>query len=191
VVRETTERTSRLFRISVTAVLVLGLCALVYSEWTAHRLRQDVRRLREAVASANEEQRQFMARIAEERERAQDEKRRLEKEIAEARVREPWAGCARPSPRRPVGARGPAHTASARPESERAVGERIIRDYGGGGLIQAVTWRRSGRPSVPPRRGRVAAPQGRRDVLSLRGHGRSHTPTISAPASWWTPKACS
>lgn len=154
VVRETAERTSRLFRVSVTVVLGLGLCALLYSQWTARRLRQDVKRLREAVASANEEQRQFMARIAEEKDRALEEKRRLEGEITEARAREDDLG-------RRLREAQSAEAQSVREdlrltrerlstlESERAAGERIIRDFGGGiGLIQGsyAYYDASGRP---------------------------------------------
>jgi S1-C subfamily serine protease len=185
VVRETAERTSRLFRVSVAVVLALGLCALAYSEWTAHRLRQDVKRLREAVASANEEQRQFMARIAEERERAQDEKRRLENEVAEARAREEGLN-------RRLNEAQSAEAQSVREdlrltrerlstlESERAAGERIIRDFGGGvGLVQGsyAFFDASGRPlRVHP--GEDGEPRRKEDgtlLLSTEGTGAPYT----------------
>jgi Trypsin-like peptidase domain/FHA domain len=142
VVKETAARTSLLFRVSVAVVLGLGAVALVYSQWQARRLRQDVKRLREAVATANEEQRQFLERIEEERRRGTAERRRLEGEIAEAQKREEELN----------GKLREAQTAESLKvrddlkltrerlqtlESERAAGERIIRNYGGGvGLVQ-------------------------------------------------------
>jgi hypothetical protein len=116
--------------------------ALLYSQWQQLKLRQDVKRLREAVATANEEQRQFLERIEEERQRTATDRQLLEKEIAEARKREEELN----------GKLREAQSAEARAvrddlkltrerlvtlESERAAGERIIRDYGGGvALIQ-------------------------------------------------------
>src|SRR6185295_3498780 len=88
VVKETVARTSLLFRLCVVVVVGLGALALGYSQWQARRLRQDVKRLREAVAIANEEQRQFLERIEDERKRNTVERRRLEAEIAEAQRRE-------------------------------------------------------------------------------------------------------
>ncbi|HEY6547907.1 MAG TPA: trypsin-like peptidase domain-containing protein, partial [Vicinamibacteria bacterium] len=140
--RETAERTSRLFQVSVALVLALGLAAALYSQWQARRLRQDVKRLREAVASANLQQREFIARIADERQRTDEEKRRLESEIEAARARENTLN-------QKLREAQSAETQSVREdlrltrerlvtlESERAAGERIIRDFGGGvGLIQ-------------------------------------------------------
>ncbi len=142
VARETAERTSRLFQVSVALVVALGLAAALYSQWQARRLRQDVKRLREAVASANLQQREFIARIADERQRTDEEKRRLESEIEAARARENTLN-------QKLREAQSAETQSVREdlrltrerlatlESERAAGERIIRDFGGGvGLIQ-------------------------------------------------------
>jgi S1-C subfamily serine protease len=142
VVKETAARTSLLFRVSVAVVLGLGALALGYSQWQARRLRQDVKRLGEAVANANEEQRQFLERIEEERQRGTLERRRLEAEITEARRREEELN----------GKLRDVQTAESLKvrddlkltrerllalESERAAGERIIRDYGAGvGLVQ-------------------------------------------------------
>jgi S1-C subfamily serine protease len=142
VVHETVIRTSRLFRILVAVVLGLALLALAYSQWQARRLRQDVTRLREAVADANERQRLFLARIDEERARADDEKRRLQQEIDDARARAAELD-------RKLQAAQSAEAHALREdlrltrerlltlESERAAGERVIREYGAGvGLVQ-------------------------------------------------------
>jgi S1-C subfamily serine protease len=142
VVREAAARTSRLFRVTVAVLLGVGAVTLLYSQWQARKLRQEVTRLREAVAVANEEQRQFLERIGEERRRGDDERKRLETEIAEARSREEALN------RRLSAERSAEDTALRKDlratrerlatlETERAAGERIIRDYGGGvGLIQ-------------------------------------------------------
>lgn len=142
VVKETAARTSRLFRVSVAVLLALGAVALLYSQGQARRLRQDVKRLREAVATANEEQRQFLERIEEERRRGTDERRRLEGEITEARRREEElnAKLRETQSAEALAVRDDLKLTRKRLlalESERAAGERIIRDYGGGvGLVQ-------------------------------------------------------
>ena len=142
VVTETAARTSLLFRVSVAVVVGLGALALGYSQWQAHRLRQDVKRLGEAVATANEEQRQFLDRIAEERQRADTERRRLENEITEARRREEELNgkLREAQSAESLKVRDDLKLTRERLltlESERAAGERIIRDYGAGvGLVQ-------------------------------------------------------
>ena len=142
VVKETAARTSRLFRISVAVVLGLGALALLYGQWQARRLRQDVKRLREAVATANEEQRQFLDRIEEERQRGATERRRLEGEITEARRREEELNgkLREAQSAESLKVRDDLKLTRERLlslESERAAGERIIRDYGAGvGLVQ-------------------------------------------------------
>jgi S1-C subfamily serine protease len=142
VVRETVARTSRLFRVAVALAVALGLLAGVYGQWQARKLRQEVKRLRDAVAAANEAQRQFMERIEEERHRAEDDRRRLEARIAEARAREDELNLRLREVQSAEAQAVRADLATTRErllalESERAAGERIIRDFGGGvALIQ-------------------------------------------------------
>jgi S1-C subfamily serine protease len=142
VVRETVARTSRLFRVTVAVVLVLGALALLFSQWRAHQLRQEVKRLQEEMAASDRERRELLARIDEERGRAGQERLALEAQIAGARARE-----ARLEERlREVQSAEAQAVRSdlaatrerlAALESERAAGERVIRDYGGGvALIQ-------------------------------------------------------
>jgi S1-C subfamily serine protease len=142
VVKETAARTSRFFRVSLAVVLALGAIALLYSQWRAHSLRQEVTRLNEAMAASSREQRLFLERIEEERRRGRQERLELEAAIAEARARE-----AELAERLHETQSAEAHSvradlASTRRrlaalESERAAGERVIRDYGGGvALIQ-------------------------------------------------------
>jgi S1-C subfamily serine protease len=142
VVRETAERTTRLFRVSVAVILALGLGAALYSQWHGRRLRQEMKRLREAVATAQAQQQEFVARIAEERRRSDEEKQRLEAEIQAARAR---ASALDQTLREAQSAEDQAVREDLRLtrerlatlESERAAGERIIRNYGGGvALVQ-------------------------------------------------------
>jgi hypothetical protein len=126
----------------VALVLLLGAGALVYSQWQARKLRQEVRRLREAMVTANEEQRQFLGRIEEERRRGDEERRRLEGQITEARTREDELNQKLREAQSAEAQLVRADLAATRErlltlEAERAAGERIIRDYGGGvALIQ-------------------------------------------------------
>jgi S1-C subfamily serine protease len=136
-VKETTARTSRLFRIAMAALVVVGALAFAAGEWQARRLRAEVARLNDAVATAKDEQRLFMERVLEERRRAAEERRGLEARIEEARAREEslsrqlaeGQAAEAQAVRRDLEA---TRERLAALESERAAGERIIRDYGAG-----------------------------------------------------------
>lgn len=142
VVRETAARTSRLFRTALALVLALGAVALVYNQWRANALRQEVARLHEEMASSSLSQRRFLERIEEERRRGSQERLELETRIAEARAREAELETRLREAQSVEGQALRGDLAATRErlqalESERATGERVIRDYGGGvALVQ-------------------------------------------------------
>jgi hypothetical protein len=137
VIRETVAHTSRLFRILTLVVLGLGGLALGYSQWQARRLRAELKHLREAVAAANEEQRRFVERIEEERHRGAEERKGLESRIEEAHSREETLSRKLAEAQAAEATKVRAELSLTRErltslETERAAGERIIRDYGAG-----------------------------------------------------------
>ena len=105
-----------IFRMVLAGILGLVATTLVYGQWRDRELRMDVKQLRDAVAQAREDQRQFRDRIAGERLRKGEEKR-LEDQAAEKWVRADFEAT-----RKRIAAL----------ETERAAGERIIRDFAGG-----------------------------------------------------------
>jgi S1-C subfamily serine protease len=142
VVKETAARTSRLLRLSLAVVLALGAVALGYSQWRAHRLRQEVGQLREQVAAAAREQRLVLERVEEERRRADRERLDLEARIAGARAREKELDERLREAQSAAAQQVRDELTTTRQrllalESERAAGERVIREFGGGvALVQ-------------------------------------------------------
>ena len=106
-----------IFRMVLAGILGLAATTLVYGQWRDRELRMDVKQLRDAVAQAREDQRQFRDRIAGERLREGEERKRLEDQAAEKSVRADLEAT-----RKRIAAL----------ETERAAGERIIRDFAGG-----------------------------------------------------------
>ena len=130
------------FRMVLAGILGLAATTLVYGQWRDRQLRMDVKQLRDAVAQAREDQRQFRDRIAGERLREGEERKRLEDQIADARAREERLGHLRTVTRLAEEKSVRADLEATREriaalETERAAGERIIRDFAGGvGLIE-------------------------------------------------------
>jgi S1-C subfamily serine protease len=125
------------FRVVLAGILVLAATTLVYGQWRDRQLRLDVKQLRDAVAVAREDQRQFRDRIAGERLREGEERKRLEAGIADARAGEERLGhlltVTRLAEEKSVRADVEAtRKRIAALETERAAGERIIRDFAGG-----------------------------------------------------------
>ena len=106
-----------IFRMVLAGILGLAATTLVYGQWRDRQLRMDVNQLRDAVAHAREDQRQFRDRIDGERLREGEERKRLEDQAAEKSVRVDLEAT-----RKRIAAL----------ETERAAGERIIRDFAGG-----------------------------------------------------------
>ena len=113
------------FRMVVAGILGLAATTMVYGQWRDRQLRMDVAQLGDAVAQAHEHERHFRRRIAGERLLEGEERRRLEDLIADARAREERLGRVRADLEA-------ARERIASLETERAAGERIIRDFAGG-----------------------------------------------------------
>ncbi len=135
--RETTARTSPQFRWTVGLILALGASVLAWSQWQAFTLRAEVAHLREAIRESERERLAFYGRIDQERRKAEKERSALEGQLQELRQREEHL-------KTQLGEVTAGQVASVRQdlaqtrdrlqslESERAVGERIIREYGPG-----------------------------------------------------------
>jgi S1-C subfamily serine protease len=141
-IHETHLRTSPLFRWAVGLLLVAGVAVLAWSQWQAAGMRAELTRLREDIRDAEQERLSFYKRIEEERRKADRERTLLENQVDELRQREGQL-------KAQLGEATAGQVAAVRDdlsqtrirlqnlESERAVGERIIREYGPGvGLIQ-------------------------------------------------------
>jgi S1-C subfamily serine protease len=141
---ETHVRTSPLFRWAVGLLLVAGALVLGWSQYQASLMRAELAKLRQDVQQAEQERLTFYARIEQERSKADRDRSALESQIEDLRQRE---GALKAQ----LGEATAGQVAAVRDdlvqtrlrlqnlESERAVGERIIREYGPGvGLIQGT-----------------------------------------------------
>jgi S1-C subfamily serine protease len=130
--------------------LGLALAALGYSQFQDRKLRREVEHLHEALQESLREREGFAARIAQERERAETDRAALSTRLDELRQREETLySQIRAAAEAETGAlRGELEATRARLatlETERAVGERIVRDYGPGVcLIQGAYLFRDG-----------------------------------------------
>jgi S1-C subfamily serine protease len=122
-------------------LLLVGLglvaAALGYSQLQDRKLRHEVERLREALRESERERERFSARIGAERERTEADRTRLSERLDELRQREEALYAQlRESAAAEAGAlRSELQTTRARLltlETERAAGERIVREYGPG-----------------------------------------------------------
>ncbi len=141
---ETSVRTSPQFRWTVGFMLALGAVVLAWSQWQAYTMRADLARLRQDIRVAEQERLTFYARIEEERRKGDAARSALEGQIEDLRQREGLL-------KSQLADAAAGQVASVRQdlaqtrdrlqslESERAVGERIIREYGPGvSLIQGT-----------------------------------------------------
>jgi serine protease Do len=124
------------FRMLLAGILGLAATTMVYGQWRDRQLQMDVKQLRDAVAQAREDERQFRGSVGRERLREGEERKRLEDLIADARAREERLGLLtsrRLADEKSAGAYLEAtRERIAALETERAAGERIIRDFAGG-----------------------------------------------------------
>jgi hypothetical protein len=132
-VRRTAAATSLAFRLAAAAAVLAGAGVVAWSSWQAHVLRREVAALERAV---REERERLERRVEEERARGALERAALETRMEESRARAEdlerrlAAGTAgEQALRRELEA---ARARLSTLEEERAVAERIIRDYGGG-----------------------------------------------------------
>jgi hypothetical protein len=134
---ETSVRTTLAFRITLAGVAFLAVLLVGWTQWQAHRVRLEVGRLREALQLAEEERGRFYARIEEERQMAEADRSALAARMEDLRSREEQL-----NRQLAEAASGEVHAVRkdlvqtrerlASLETERAVGERIIREYGHG-----------------------------------------------------------
>ena len=122
-------------RFLVAACLLLGAAAGGYSYWQDRKLRLEIERLRDALRQSEAERSAFAARVAGERSQAEADRAELAARIDELKQREDELyGQIRESAAAESGnLRGELQVTRERLatlESERAVGERIVRDYG-------------------------------------------------------------
>jgi len=136
-VREARAGTSRAFRLSLLLTLALAVWFWSWNREESRRLQEEFGRLQQAMRSAQEERRAFEDRIAAERRRNVAASDALEVRIEEFRAREE---ALRGELAEATGSEVLALRAElsgsqerlARLESERAAGEKIIRDFGAG-----------------------------------------------------------
>ena len=134
---ETAVRTTLPFRITLAGVALLGVMLIGWTQWQDHRVRLELGRLREAVQLAEAERGRFYARIEDERQKAEGDRSALAAQVEELRSREEQL-----KRQLAEAASGEVHAVRqdlvqtrdrlASLETERAVGERIIREYGHG-----------------------------------------------------------
>jgi S1-C subfamily serine protease len=135
-------RTSRSFRVTLFAAVLAGALAFSWSHRQSRRLQEEVARLTEAVRDADSERERFEARIEEERRRTGADRTALQTRLEEYRRRvdelnDQLSQAASDEGRSLRDELSVTRSRLATLESERAAGERIIRDYGAGvALIQ-------------------------------------------------------
>jgi S1-C subfamily serine protease len=185
VARETAIRTSRAFRLAVVGLLAILVLLLFFSQREASRVQRELADVREAMRTAEAQRRELERRVEEERQRAEADRRGFEAQVAEFRQREEalTRRLAEATSGEVKGLREELHVARTRLatlEEERAVGERIIREYGGGvGLIQGsfAIFDAAGQP-LRYRLGEDGRPLVQPDgspVLDAKGDGPVHT----------------
>jgi S1-C subfamily serine protease len=130
-------RTSRTFRTAMAVIAICAMLVLVWSSWQSYRLHREMLELKQAMARAEETRREFEARVEEERRRSQSERERLEKRLEEYRGREEalrnqLADAASGEVSSLMEELGSTRDRIKMLESERAAGETIIKQYGGG-----------------------------------------------------------
>jgi len=136
-VHETAVRTSRPIRLVLGGAAVLALVVFAFTQWQAQRMRAELTRLREVLHASETERQRFYARIEEERRRADSERGVLEARLEELRSREEELNreLAEAAAGEVQAVRTDLRETRSRLEgleSERAAGERIIREYGPG-----------------------------------------------------------
>jgi S1-C subfamily serine protease len=130
-------RTSPLVRGVLAAALVLGTAAVAWNYLASHRLRLEVQRLQEALRESERERESFAARVAEERAKTEKDRAALAAQVEELRQQEQqlYARLSDAAAAETRTLRAELDTTRDRLatlESERAAGERVVREYGPG-----------------------------------------------------------
>lgn len=115
--------------------LLLVVAATAWNQLQARRLRLEIERLRESLRQAESDRERFATRVAEERARAEAEQATLTSQIADLRRQEQalYAQLADAAAAESRNLRAELQTTRERLaalESERAAGERIVREFG-------------------------------------------------------------
>jgi len=136
-VRDAAARISPPARRLIAALLVVAAVAAGWSGLRARSLRLEVERLRESLREVERERDRFYARIDDERRKAEADRAALTAQVEELRGREEalrrqLAEAAASEAQALRGELAATRERLATLESERAVGERIVRDYGPG-----------------------------------------------------------
>jgi S1-C subfamily serine protease len=134
---ETSSRTSRPMRAFLAAALSVTIVLFGWSQWQALKMRQELERLRDAVRSVDEERQRLEDSVEEERRRFKSDRQSLEGQIDQARAREEELNRKLAEARAGEVQAVRAELATARDrlgalEGERAVAERVIKEYGPG-----------------------------------------------------------
>jgi S1-C subfamily serine protease len=137
VLREVSARTSRAFRLALVLSLVAAAGLLIWSLAVSRRLQRQLASVQDSLRNSEEERKAFQVRIEEERQRAEAERKALTRRTEDFRQRGEEL-----SRRLADAATGEVVTLKEELkltrgrletlETERAAGERIIRDYGSG-----------------------------------------------------------
>ncbi len=141
-------------RLLLLAGVVLATAALGYSQLQDRKLRLEVERLREALREGELERERFASRVSQERTRAEADRAALGARLEELRQREEtlYAQIKASAAIEAGALRGELRATRERLatlETERAVGERIVREYGPGVCLVQGSYQyqdKSGRP---------------------------------------------
>jgi len=142
--QETRARTSRNFRLTLVLLAALSLATWGWLLRETRRVEGEIGALREALRESTAARRALEQRVSRERARAAEAQRALEQRIQEVREREAALRdqLAQATGSEVLSLRGELDASRARLatlEGERAVAERVIRDFGAGvGLIQGA-----------------------------------------------------
>jgi hypothetical protein len=135
--QEAEARTSHIFRLSVALLLIFLTGLFTWSYLLSRKLQRQLAAVQESLRRSEDERHAFQARIEEERRRADGDRRTLKAKEAEFRERQEQLQkqIAESTNGEVQTLKGDLTAARSRLEAlerENAVGERIIREYGGG-----------------------------------------------------------
>jgi S1-C subfamily serine protease len=183
--REAQARTSRHFRLALVLLAAVSVATAGWLLRETRRVEAELGALREALRESTEARRALEKRVAEERARAARAQQTLADRIREVREREAALRdqLAQATGSEVLSLRGELDASRARLatlEGERAVAERVIRDFGAGvGLVQGAYafYAEDARPlrHVLDAEGKAQRHSDGGPVLSLDGHGAVYT----------------
>jgi S1-C subfamily serine protease len=143
--REAEARTSRVFRLTLSLLLLVAVLLLSWSYVLSRRLQRQLAVVQESLRRSEQERQAFQARIEDERRRAGADRRTLRAKEAEFReqqekLQKQLAAATSGEVETLRSELGLARGRLEALEKENAVGERIIRDYGAGVCLIQVAY---------------------------------------------------